>query len=73
MGWRSLLGERTQDPPAPAPDEPALLSWTSGTTSSPKAFFLTHHNIATNIEALQTLNVVGPRDRALLPLPLHHA
>jgi long-chain acyl-CoA synthetase len=72
-GWRSLLGERTQDLPAPAPDEPALLSWTSGTTGSPKAFFLTHRNIATNIEALQNLNVVGPQDRALLPLPLHHA
>jgi len=72
-GWRSLLGERTQDLPAPAPDEPALLSWTSGTTGSPKAFFLTHRNIATNIEALQKLNVVGLRDRALLPLPLHHA
>jgi len=72
-GWRSLLGERTQDLPTPAPDEPALLSWTSGTTGSPKAFFLTHRNIATNVEALQKLNIVGPRDRALLPLPLHHA
>jgi len=72
-GWRSLLGERTPDLLAPAPDEPAVLSWTSGTTGSPKAFLLTHRNIATNIEALQKLNVVGPRDRALLPLPLHHA
>ena len=69
----SLLGERTEDPQTPAPDEPALLSWTSGTTGSPKAFLLTHRNIATNVEALQRLNVVGPRDRALLPLPLHHA
>jgi long-chain acyl-CoA synthetase len=71
--WRSLLGERTEDLPVPAADEPALLSWTSGTTGSPKAFLLTHRNIATNVEALQKLNVVGPRDRALLPLPLHHA
>ncbi|MBV8131531.1 MAG: AMP-binding protein [Alphaproteobacteria bacterium] len=70
-GWASLLGERTED--LPTPDEPALLSWTSGTTGSPKAFFLTHRNIATNVEALQKLNVVGPQDRALLPLPLHHA
>jgi long-chain acyl-CoA synthetase len=72
-GWLALLGERTADLPAPAPDEPALLSWTSGTTGSPKAFLLTHRNIATNVEALQKLNVVGARDRALLPLPLHHA
>jgi acyl-coenzyme A synthetase/AMP-(fatty) acid ligase len=72
-GWQSLLDERTLDLLAPAPDEPAVLSWTSGTTGSPKAFFLTHRNIATNIEALQKLNLVGPRDRALLPLPLHHA
>ena len=34
---------------------------------------LTHRNIATNVEALQQFGVVGPRDRALLPLPLHHA
>jgi acyl-CoA synthetase (AMP-forming)/AMP-acid ligase II len=59
-----LLGERKQDLLAPAPDEPAVLSWTSGTTGSPKAFLLTHRNIATNIEAFQgqqrtTFNVLG--------------
>jgi long-chain acyl-CoA synthetase len=71
--WLSLLSEDTKDMPVPAPDDPALLSWTSGTTGSPKAFLLTHRNIATNVDALQKLNVVGSRDRALLPLPLHHA
>jgi long-chain acyl-CoA synthetase len=72
-GWLSLLGERTADLPPPAPETPALLSWTSGTTGSPKAFLLRHRNIATNIEALRKLDIVGPDDRALLPLPLHHA
>src|SRR5712671_5324140 len=72
-GWRSMLGERTDDLPVPDLDQPALLSWTSGTTGSPKAFLLTHRNIATNVEALLQLAVVGPQDRALLPLPLHHA
>jgi long-chain acyl-CoA synthetase len=72
-GWLSVLGERTDDLPVPGLDQPALLSWTSGTTGSPKAFLLTHRNIATNVGALLELAVVGPQDRALLPLPLHHA
>src|SRR5437667_6820586 len=42
MGWLSLLGERAEHPTAPAPGAPALLSWTSGTTGSPKAFQLTY-------------------------------
>ena len=71
-GWLSVLAERTDDLPVPGLDQPALLSWTSGTTGSPKAFLLTHRNIATNIEALRALGVVGPQDRALLSLPLHH-
>jgi long-chain acyl-CoA synthetase len=71
--WLSVLGERTDDLPVPGLDQPALLSWTSGTTGSPKAFLLTHRNIATNVGALLELAVVGPQDRALLPLPLHHA
>jgi long-chain acyl-CoA synthetase len=50
-GWLSLLGDRTKNLPARAPGAPALLSWTSGTTGSPKGFLLTQRNIATNVEA----------------------
>lgn len=71
--WRSLLGERMADVVDVASGELAVLTWTSGTTGSPKAFVLTHQNVATNIEAIQRLAVVDRHDRALLPLPLHHA
>jgi long-chain acyl-CoA synthetase len=71
--WQALISKQAEDVPVPVHDEPAMLSWTSGTTGSPKAFILTHRNIASNVEALQQMGVVGARDRALLPLPLHHA
>jgi long-chain acyl-CoA synthetase len=67
------LGEQAEDLEPTGNDQPAPLSWTSGTTGSPKAFLLTHGNIATNVEALQQMNVVGPTGHALLLLPLHHA
>ena len=70
---QALANKQAEDLSVPADDEPAMLSWTSGTTGSPKAFTLTLRNIASNVEALQKIAVVGPRDRALLPLPLHHA
>ena len=71
--WRSWLHTPASTLPDPIGDDPAMLCWTSGTTGSPKAFVLTHRNIATNVEALQRLAVVGPTDRVLLPLLLHHA
>ena len=71
--WPAQVDNQAIDLPAPADDAPAILSWTSGTTGSPKAFVMTHRNIATNVEALRQMAVVGHRDRALVPLPLHHA
>jgi len=41
-----LLSKLPENFPIPADDAPPTLSWTSGTTGSPKAFVLTHRNIA---------------------------
>ncbi|HTY93915.1 MAG TPA: AMP-binding protein, partial [Steroidobacteraceae bacterium] len=71
--WRTLPEGEDGPLPASSPDAPALLSWTSGTTGNPKAFLLTLHNIGSNVEAIEALHIAGVEDRALLPLPLHHA
>ncbi|MGE0418078.1 MAG: AMP-binding protein [Acetobacteraceae bacterium] len=71
--WDALLATAGADPPPPSPGDPATLFWTSGTTGSPKAFLLSHRNIASNVAALREMGVVDVSDRALLPLPLHHA
>lgn len=53
-------------------DDAAALFFTSGTTGIPKGVPLTHGNIASNLAALLEERLVGPGDRLLLPLPLHH-
>ncbi len=71
--WRAL--PRGVDAPfaGRGPDDPVMLAWTSGTTGQPKLFPLSQRNIAANIEALISHNLVDDTDRALLPLPLYHA
>jgi len=71
--WRALLYAEATALPVPAPGDPLLLAWTSGTTGSPKIFALEVRNIASNVGAIEALGIVGEGDRALLPLPLHHA
>ncbi len=60
-------------PPRLAPDAPAACLATSGTTGASKLFVLTHRNVMTNVRALAAMGIVGRDDRALLPLPFHHA
>ena len=58
---------------APKPGDVAVLLFTSGTTGTPKPVPLTHANLLSNIEALAGERIASAGDRALLPLPLHHA
>jgi len=72
MAWRSLVTAAAEAVPAAKPNDVAVIVFTSGTTGTPKAVPLTHANLLTNVRALCAIRIVGPRDRALLPLPLHH-
>jgi long-chain acyl-CoA synthetase len=55
-----------------APDEPALLLYTSGTTGFPKGATLTHGNVVSNMYATSHHAGYRPDDRMALFLPLFH-
>ena len=56
-----------------APDDLALLGYTSGTTGAPKGAMLTHANLLATVEALRISWRWTPDDRLVLALPLFHA
>lgn len=70
--WRTLLAEAPGDLPPIAPEQPAIQVYTSGTTGTPKSFFLTHANLLHNIGAMVQRRIVTSADRVVMPLPLHH-
>ncbi|NAZ74476.1 AMP-binding protein [Kineococcus sp. T13] len=58
----------------PAPDDTAVLLYTSGTTGSPKGAELSHRNLLSNaLTSQQTLLRLGEGDTILGALPLFHA
>ena len=61
------------DPGAePAPEDVALLTYTSGTTGSPKGAMNTHANVAFNAEVYRTWMRLGPGDVVVGAAPLFH-
>ena len=61
-------------PPCPAVrTDPAVILYTSGTTSDPKGVVLTHNNLVVELESIQAAVQIDDRDRILGILPLFHA
>ncbi len=58
--------------PAPEADDLALLVYTSGTTSRPKGVMLSHRQVAAQCAAIADSWRLGPDDRLVHALPLHH-
>src|SRR5690606_28757597 len=55
-----------------APDDPAALLYSSGTTGFPKGVTLTQRNIATNVASAAKYTGYRPDDRLATFLPLFH-
>jgi len=58
--------------PALTPNRPAMILYTSGTTSRPKGVVSTHGNVQAQVTTLVEAWGWQPADHILLVLPLHH-
>ena len=56
----------------PAPDDIALLQYTSGSTSRPRGVVITHGNLAANLEMIRQAFAPTQDETAVSWLPLHH-
>ena len=74
MTYEALVNGPSPAPASiqPSPDDLATLIYTSGTTGNPKGVMLTHRNIASNINAIHAVLVLGADDRSLAFLPWAH-
>lgn len=53
-------------------DDPINIQFTSGTTGTPKATTLTHHNIVNNAYFVGEAMALSERDRLCIPVPMYH-
>ncbi len=72
--WNDLTGPALGASEPADPDAPALLQFTSGSTSQPRGVVLTHANLSTNVDAISGPHGLGldHTDIAVSWLPLFH-
>ncbi|MDA8175090.1 MAG: AMP-binding protein [Nitrospiraceae bacterium] len=56
-----------------APEKPAVILYTSGTTSMPKGVVLTNNNLVSDALAALDTQIIGEDENVLAPLPFYHA
>ncbi len=79
-GWRegshpfsdALSPEPVSAPAPAAPDDVAVLLYTSGTTGFPKGAMISHRNTLFNVDSCRATLGYGEEDVGLLTLPLFH-
>lgn len=71
---QAMEGVEPGEPQPKAPEELALVQYTSGTTADPKGAMLTHGNLAANLEQMAGVESMRIRsdDVVLIVLPLFH-
>ncbi|MBK1787809.1 class I adenylate-forming enzyme family protein [Prauserella cavernicola] len=63
---------RSSPLPYPANGNHAMMLFTSGSTGQPKAIKLTHANLRANADGVLERTALGPDDRLLHLMPVHH-